>query len=1056
MRKVRNIFTAPTTGKPSEVGTSHGTSSDAGSTSERLDYLRKLIYRVGELLPAQGPISAFVFLNTLQGLEEMPFDAGVRRGARLFGCQPYMNEDFYRERLEKGRIRLEDIAAVLRFDLGAAADEPLGEGGLAELGTKFELRLAMAQHRLRHGPAEELRWFVAETDALTKLREEMEPAARDRFIEETRHWIMRDMRNGGSGGLGKRGGPHEILKDQLKHYGEASIERWPREVWETLSLQALWRICREGCSRQDVRIPSQSSPIRHRDLLLEATSEDSDVLVHELMIRYCAAFADQGFADWALPDRNLGFFAAFCRLYGRAGGPPDSWLHDLPELIAEVTAAGMTPLEIVLDSLDKLGVSVHELDDYVAATVLALRGWAGLLHQMEVRPDRVPLSAPPDTLIEFLALRLLLDRVALAYVAKNEMGFTGPLDELRAASLEHIEGRPTTTVEQRAFLVLQIAEALEWHPSKLYQLSKLEWAKLLEEIEAFGELERRRVMHLAFERRYRRDALDAISIHTDRPVQRVEAPRFQISFCIDAREESFRRHIEEIAPDVETFAAPGFYCVPIYYRGASDAYFSTLCPIVVRPQHWLVEEVVYTLEEEHRRRAEQRKRLGEYSHRVHVGTRTATRGAILTGVFGVLASVPLVARVLFPRLTASIRSRAGRFVEAPKVTRLRLERTAEKPSPEDTGIGFTIDEMANFGERVLRDIGLTSGFARLVIFLGHGSYCLNNPHKAAYDCGACSGAAGGPNARALAAFLNNPRAREIIASRGLKIPSDTYFLGGEHNTCTDAVTFFDLDLLPKSHHKDLESARQTLDQACDRNAHERCRRFQSAALNLTPAQARRHVQGRAEDLAQTRPEFGNASNALCFVGRRDRVRGLYMDRRAFMHSYDPTQDDAEATILGRILGPVVVVCSGINLQYYFSYVDSTGWGCGTKLPHNVTSLLGVMDGHASDLRSGLPWQGVEIHEPMRLLFVFEAKPEALFKIMGRNPLVNRVLRNQWAQLALLDPDSNKISLFRGGEFVPYTPSSTELPQAASSVDWYRGWREHLGFAQIGLKNTATR
>ena len=108
---------------------------------------------------------------------------------------------------------------------------------------------------------------------------------------------------------------------------------------------------------------------------------------------------------------------------------------------------------------------------------------------------------------------------------------------------------------------------------------------------------------------------------------------------------------------------------------------------------------------------------------------------------------------------------------------------------------------------------------------------------------------------------------------------------------------------------------------------------------------------------------------------------------------------------------------GINLQYFFSYIDSAGWGCGTKLPHNVTSLLGVMDGHASDLRSGLPWQGVEIHEPVRLLFLFETTPEMMFKIMQRNSLVNRVLRNGWGQLALLDPNSSNIVVFRNGEFV---------------------------------------
>ena len=56
-------------------------------------------------------------------------------------------------------------------------------------------------------------------------------------------------------------------------------------------------------------------------------------------------------------------------------------------------------------------------------------------------------------------------------------------------------------------------------------------------------------------------------------------------------------------------------------------------------------------------------------------------------------------------------------------------------------------------------------------------------------------------------------------------------------------------------------------------AHERARRFQSAPLTLPFAAARRHVEARAEDLAQTRPECGHATNAICFVGRRERTRG---------------------------------------------------------------------------------------------------------------------------------------------------------------------------------------
>jgi uncharacterized protein YbcC (UPF0753/DUF2309 family) len=1013
----------------------------SSSDREQAQEIQGLVAQGALLLPPQGPVSAFIFLNVLEAFEEIPFDEGIRKGAMLFGCRPYLAEDQYQKQLADGRIRRDDLIAELNADLGARAQETV-----ASLCTRLQLREAMLAFALRSGPVDELRWFVAETDALTRIRPEASMDVRERLIISTQQWLQ-DNTVGESASSAAHHSYHRVLDDLLRPYG-GSLRTWTTEIWEEITLKALWRICREGVHA--VKAPWQRTelPIRHRDLLLDATGEDSDALVNEVLIRFCAAYADQGQADWDLPLREQGLYRAFIELYRQQVGPPDRWMRPLKSELERLREAGLTPAESILESLNLLDVPHEEWGDYLTATLCALKGWAALLYQMDVRSDRVPLPAKPGTLVEYVAVRLILERLALTHVAEATLPKFTSLDQLRSLAAAHSRTHPLTSVEQRALSVFQLSQLLGWSPAELIKLTTQDWNQLVAEIESFNNLERRRVFHNAFERRYRIKALDAIAVRAGLPARRVERPRFQSCYCIDAREESFRRHLEEFAPDTETFAAPGFYGVAMYYRGLTDAHFAALCPIVVRPKHWMVEDAVYTLETSNRLTAQTRKAIGTASHRMHRGSRGATAGALLTGTFGVLASIPLVARVLFPWLTSRIRRAAGWFVSPPPVTRLRMERVAELPGTEEDQIGFTVSEMAFFGEKLLRDIGLTHNFSRLVIFFGHGSHCLNNPHKSAYDCGACTGSAGGPNARALAAMLNDVRIREILARNGLEIPKDTIFLGGLHNTAEDSVSFYDLDLLSKSHQKDFESARDTLEEVCRRNAHERCRRFQSARFDLSYTAAHRHVEQRAEDLAQTRPEYGNATNALCFVGRRERVRGLYMDRRAFMHSYDPTADDDNFTILGRILAPVVPVCEGINLTYFFSYIDSPGWGSGTKLPHNVTSLLGVMDGYQSDMRCGLPFQSVEIHEPVRLLFVIETTPEAMFKIMGRDKIVGRILRNKWAQLAILDPNSDEIRVFENGEFHLYQPETTRLDSAPTSLVWYRGHHEHLDFALI--------
>jgi uncharacterized protein YbcC (UPF0753/DUF2309 family) len=185
------------------------------------------------------------------------------------------------------------------------------------------------------------------------------------------------------------------------------------------------------------------------------------------------------------------------------------------------------------------------------------------------------------------------------------------------------------------------------------------------------------------------------------------------------------------------------------------------------------------------------------------------------------------------------------------------------------------------------------------------------------------------------------------------------------------------------------------------------------------------VEQRSLDFSQVYAEWGHATNASAVVGRRVLSKGLFLDRRTFLQSYDPYHDP-EGTILEGILTAVGPVIAGIGLEYYFSRVDNTRYGSGTKILHNVSGLVGVMTGAESDLRTGLPYQMVWVHEPMRLTFVVECLPAIISGIIQRHRPLQKLFDNRWLHLIVLD--------IRTGQFVRYEPqgqwSSVSMGQSA--------------------------
>ncbi len=791
-------------------------------------------------------------------------------------------------------------------------------------------------------------------------------------------------------------------------------------------------------------------PTRPRDGVLQATGTDIDDVIHPLLIRLTAAYVDQGLAYWPMPDREFGFWSAALTVLAQPSFPAPE-LTKLSKYVPKAQA--MTAEDGLLFALRTLSISEPHWEDVILQELLALPGWAGMMRQLEIEPELAPHDRVRASLMEFLAIRLLLTAAAVESVLGEPETWTEYVSE----SVRTHEDELSRLA--RAAHYMEVAQVLGLNAARLSRNDDAR--RLAEAIDSFGELERRRVWHLAYERRHERQILLPLLQH--RKKYGLTSPKrlaAQIFFCIDDREESMRRHVEEVDPDIETFSAAGFFGVAMNYAGIDDAHGVSLCPVVVKPQHAIRERPADGHDELYERRLKLRKHWASMMRHWSVASRTLVRGWLGTTVLGVFSIIPMAARILSPLNYARlVRWLNDRVLPEPR-TELAFMRADHQSQEATDGLlaGFTMQEKTDRIAGVLSAAGLFKGMARLVVVLGHGSGSLNNPHESAYNCGACGGRNGGPNGRIFAAIANLPEVRAQLRDRGIFIPEDTWFVGGYHDTCNDGIDLYDLERVPETHRRDLDRVRAALDTARARNALERSRRFDWAPDDLDAEGGLRHAQERAEHLAEPRPEYGHSTNAVCIVGRRATTRGMFLDRRAFLNSYDANLDPTNEA-LGRLLGAAIPVCGGISLEYYFSSVDNEGYGCGTKLPHNVTGLIGVMNGYEGDLRTGLTWQMVEIHEPVRILFVVETTPQRVLETIYKNPLNWEFLNNRWIRLAAQDPETGVIHMYRGGapgedRWELIDGNDEVLQEAPTSRDWYRGHSGNLPLARIQSGKTA--
>ena len=690
-------------------------------------------------------------------------------------------------------------------------------------------------------------------------------------------------------------------------------------------------------------------------LLIDALDDDPrrqqrlswrQAITHQVS-QACAAYFDRRQADWQ-PERGQGLYAFWRDSIGHDHGI--GLLMGLPGLRRGLAALPPTREQAQQWVLQRLGLPRQHWADYLESVLLTVQGWAswcaylGWQARLEGRED--------SHLRDLLAIRMAWGAILLE--CKDDAAAHAAFAAVQAAWAGAAES-------------LRQAEDALW-PDEIWQL--------------------------ALDLSYQRELVARLD-----GAARPAPPHAEVQavFCIDVRSEPLRRAIEAVWPAVRTLGFAGFFGLPAAYTPLATAARRPQLPGLLAPALELRDEVVRTADgsaapDTEDAAAARLRRLAGAQQRGGASRWPAAAFSYVEAAGA--AHLPELARWLLP----STRARASDDLVGLPARYRPLCR------PRLSGLEPAAEVALAAG--VLRAMGLARDLAPLVLLVAHASQSSNNPHAAALDCGACCGNSGEVNARALARLLNRPEVRAGLREEGIDIPRATVFVAALHNTTTDEVQALDLDLLPEAARARWRRLHGVLEQACDQVRRERAPRL-GLDPRLPAPRLLRQLRKRANDGAQTRPEWGLAGNAALILAPRRRSVGAVLDGRCFLHDYDPA-DDADGSRLEALMTAPLLVAHWINWQYHASSCDPQRLGSGNKLLHNVVGGdIGVFEGNGGDLRIGLALQSLHdgsrwIHEPLRLTVLIEAAAQTIEGVLERQPLLTRLVDNGWLHLMRID------------------------------------------------------
>lgn len=953
---------------------------DSSTPAHYREQLLALLTRLQHRLRQPDASTAFTHYNPLQLYQHLDFFDALHSAAHLPYISTYLPEAHYRQFYQQGRISAETLNQALADipTLNAATiiwqtpQRTLTRGDIYRVALLVDIVAINAQ-----------RAPFPDQTALTKIQADVPALARQQLLA-TGHSEHDTVQQLWQQLLDKLALP--VATQPLERLFETSpnhLEDWFQQQIARPTNASMHAHTQALAQQQlDTLLGQVGSQISLRGLVLHLGNIDSLPAVQSQLLPFCTAYITKSLAQWPLPNvESLGLFGAW-----RASLAYDVglFLHQLPNWQQIIAHLPENALDTISYQLTALNLPRSHWDDYLTRLTLEIPDWSTLIANS---------TESPELLIDYLAIRLTLDRLWLNQVCHDLWKVDASLSSLRGYFLknlseflvrwhlyqrtlpeyltqlaEHLIIRAgserhcraewqqladiivawqasvtavnnTTTAGDCGWRLFRLCQHLGLSSEQLTPLANSDLHAMIQALNNFDHRQRNQVWLTAYEYQFRAELFNQLLSATEPSARPL--PEAQLIFCTDGREEPLRRHLEHSYPLLATLSCTGDFGLPNPTQTKTDS---------VLPEHY-------------------------------TSLQPRTRSPLLTHALSEAITgfslLKLLLRSVLPATTA--------------------ELSDHQPS---------LTEQVLIIARTLKNMGLGNNLAPLVILVGHGSSLTTSPYSAALACAFCHGDSSLNNARLFAKLANHAAVRTQLISHGIVIPEDCWFIALEHNTSTQTLTWHDTEALPERLNALFTRLQKAVNEAGALTALEHYRHYAITAKLLTPAQAQRVYTVKASDLSNLPIDLGHAGHAALYLGRRASTQALNLSARVWLQSYDPTQD-ASGDTLANLLLATVTLHSQINLAYYFATLTNLAFDTIAVLDDAFTAL----PKHIKHLPTGLPKHITEHHEAMRLHIIIEQHPERVAEIYQHQHLLQTLITGQWVHLSCQDPISRALFTF---------------------------------------------